>query len=289
MFLPFGRWPWCGMAWGEQFHWAGRLTSALFNVQLSQLTNWYTQQTWHLSNRLKVIRLTVYLCPKNMRSIQHTDRSRHTRTAQQLHSTLQVPTHLPYVNKNMDCQQLEDRHEYLCFITPIALKAGRHSCPPGDLISHLSCIGAEILADGEQSYRTIGESPPHPLWLPLPWLPLGHTDASLPVPPSLTAPWCWDRRKEKEWWRHCNKDKMHPFPVLLLPHSAIHNDLAFGPHHKVLEEMGDKSLSPYSVRGRRLAPTAVQGLTSVSHHSLFSLLPGTKDTLWSRIWIYVEH
>lgn len=63
-----------------------------------------------------------------------------------------------------------DRHEYLCFLTPIALKAsrqaGRHSCPPGDLISHLSCIGGEIPANGKQSYRAIGEPPPL-LWLPL--------------------------------------------------------------------------------------------------------------------------
>lgn len=53
----------------------------------------------------------------------------------------------------------EDRHEYLCFITPIILKAGRHSCPPGDLISHLSCIRMEMPANGKQSCRAIGEPP----------------------------------------------------------------------------------------------------------------------------------
>lgn len=78
-------------------------------------------------------------------------------------------TTLPATSSNPPtiCQQKyglptasEDKHEYLCFITPIALKAGRHSCPPGDLISHLSCIGAEIPANGKQSYRAIGEPPP---------------------------------------------------------------------------------------------------------------------------------
>ncbi len=60
---------------------------------------------------------------------------------------------------------------------PKGRQAGSHSCPPGDLISHLSGIGAEIPADGKQSYRAIGEPPPAVT-------PLGHTDASLPVPPS---------------------------------------------------------------------------------------------------------
>lgn len=63
MFLLRGRWPWCGTARGEQLHEAGRLTTALVSAQLGQLTNWYTERTWHQSNSCHVRkRSSGWLC-----------------------------------------------------------------------------------------------------------------------------------------------------------------------------------------------------------------------------------
>lgn len=146
-------------------------------------------------------------------------------------------TMLPATSSNLFtiCQQKyevptasEDRHEYLCCISPIALKASRQAGTAAHLATWFPIYPAS-----EGKYRLTASN---------------LTERLVSRPPCCDSPWsyrcqctgatlarelwCGDRRKEKEWWRNYNKDQIHPFLFFLPLHSAIHTNLAFGPHLK---------------------------------------------------------
>lgn len=136
-------------------------------------------------------------------------------------------------NPSTICQQKyglptasEDRNEYLCFITPIALKAGRQASTAAHLATWFPIYPASEhkyqLTASNLTERSVRRPPllwlPSVIQMPVCQWHLRHTNMKQ-----------GEVEREIEWWRHCNRDEMHPFSVLLLLHSAIHTDLAFGP------------------------------------------------------------
>lgn len=115
-----------------------------------------------------------------------------------------------------------------------------NSSPPGDLISHLSCIGVEILTDGEQSQRAIGEQPP----------PCSSPESHRCPCASATLTKAMGRGRRRA--RRSNVSLL--LLLLLLFHQSIHTDLASGPRHTVLVREGGKG-----------SPTAVGRVVSDGH------------------------
>lgn len=121
-----------------------------------------------LSCSQKVIRLTVYLCPRNMLpSNTLIDPDTHA------HPSSHTPCSSP--NPSTICQQKyglptasEDRHEYLCFITPMVRKArrGRQASTAAHLAAWFPTYPApewkNRLTASNLWERFVRPPPPHP-------------------------------------------------------------------------------------------------------------------------------
>lgn len=130
-------------------------------------------------------------------------------------------TPLPATSSNPStiCQQKyglptasEDRHEYLCFITSIALKAGKQAGTAAHLATWFPIYPAS-----ERKHRLTASNLTERLVSRPPAVtPLGHTDASLPVPPSPQHHDVGSGGKRKSDGDTAIKIKCIPFPFCSL-------------------------------------------------------------------------
>lgn len=172
-----------------------------------------------LSCSQKVIRLTVYLCPRNMLpSNTLIDPDTHA------HPSSHTPCSSP--NPSTICQQKyglptasEDRHEYLCFITPMVRKARRGR--QASTAAHLAAWFPTYPAPEWKNRLTASNlwerfvSPPTQLWLPL----------VAQMPDTTATPSKEDSKKR----RNVRGSVLKTLPVLLLSQfSCRYSDLAFG-------------------------------------------------------------